>query len=172
MDSMIWAAILFAFLRIIGQPIVPFLLNPVQVLIARALMTLPEALCLSIFGTTPGKALLGLRVRTMGGEGLPTPAVAWQRSLLVLVVGNAFYTIFAVAAWVYHYTGLMRTSSTWWDRKLGLQVRSEPLYPIHIIRFALFLFAVMLLLVSVTGRENLEDMEEWMKTMHQAPEQR
>ena len=167
MDSMIWFTFCVAFLRVTGQPVVPFLLNPLQLLIAYSLMALPEALCLSVFGTTPGKALLGLRVLTKGGESLPAPAIAWQRSLLVLVIGNAcYYSLAAVVAWLFHYIGLMRNSSTWWDRKLGLQVRGEPIRPIQIVRFVLFFFALNILFSAVMGRENLE---EWMKIMQQAP---
>lgn len=167
MDSMIWFTFCVAFLRVTGQPVVPFLLNPIQLLIAYSLMALPEAICLSVFGTTPGKALLGLRVLTKGGEGLPTPAVAWQRSLLVLVIGNAcYYSLAAVVAWLFHYIGLMKNSSTWWDRKLGLQVRGQTIRPIQIVRFVLFFFALNLLFSAVMGRENLE---EWMKIMQQAP---
>ncbi|MFM7180048.1 MAG: RDD family protein [Verrucomicrobiales bacterium] len=167
MDLMIWFTICVAFLRIIGQPIVPFLLNPVQLLIAYSLMALPESICLSVFGTTPGKILLGLRVVNKGGGGFPAPAVAWQRSLLVLVIGNAcYYSLAAMVAWLFHYVGLMRNSSTWWDRKLGLQVRGEPIRPIQIIRFVLFFFALNLLFSAVMGRENLE---EWMRIIQQAP---
>lgn len=170
MDMLIWLTLCVAFLRLAGQPIVAFLLSPLQMLLAHALMVVPEAICLSVFGTTPGKALLGLRVQAKGGDGLPAAALAWKRSLLVFAIGNAFYYSFvAVAAWVYHYIGLMRDSSTWWDRQLGLQVRGAPIRSIQIVRFVLFFTALNIIFSAVIGQEN---MEEWLRLMRMGPEPR
>lgn len=167
MDMMIWFVLCLAFVRITGNSLVGFVTDPVQMLVAHVLMVVPEALCLSIFGTTPGKALLGLRVEKSGSGGPPERSVAWQRALVVLGFGNGFYLSYlAVAAWIYHYVGLMRSNSTWWDRKLGLRLRGSQIHPIQIIRFILAFFAINMLFGLIMGQENAE---EWMRILREGP---
>lgn len=160
-DFLIWFTVCVAFLRVTGQPVVPFLMDPYRFFIACVLIAVPEAICLSIFGATPGKLMLGLSVRTKGGESLPAAVTAWQRALLVFALGNACFSIFAVAAWVFHYISLMKFNSTWWDRKLGLQVRGQPIGPGHIIRLVLFLFALNIIFGLILGPQNLEDLRKF-----------
>lgn len=52
-------------------------------------MTLLDVPCTKLWGRTPGKALLGIRVQSTANDGVITWNQAWKRSLLVWVKGLA-----------------------------------------------------------------------------------
>lgn len=82
-----------------------------------------EALLLSIFGTTPAKALLGLRVVTNTGRPL-TFGLALRRSLNVWVRGMAIgFPIISLFAMARAKARLDTDRVAPWDRDLGTVVR-------------------------------------------------
>ena len=83
---------------------------------------LMEAGLLCSFGTTPGKALLGITVRTARGEILSWGA-ALRRSLLVWLRGLGLgYPLFAVILAVFCYLEVKRRGTIIWDREQNLKV--------------------------------------------------
>ena len=86
-----------------------------------------EAWLLSRRGTTPGKALLCMQVRTSDG-GLPTYRQALARALHVYVRGVAMgLFLISILTMNYARVRLMRRKITSWDESLGLRVEhGEP----------------------------------------------
>jgi uncharacterized RDD family membrane protein YckC len=83
-----------------------------------------EAIALSEFGTTIGKAAFGLRIRTERGGVLDT-ASAFRRAFWVWVSGNGCYLAFPTASvffWWRGYRLLKATGSTPWDKRAGTAV--------------------------------------------------
>jgi len=107
-----------------------------------------EALFLSMRGTTPGKALLGIHVRTAEG-GFPPFRVAMQRAFRTWVMGWGMgIPPLTFAAWIFGYFHLMRTGTTPWDRALDLRVEQTRISPAR--GFAIgAVIVVILLLVAL-----------------------
>lgn len=86
-----------------------------------------EALLLSQSGTTPGKALLRVRVETEAG-GRPDFRTALERSAQVWLVGMGagVVTLFTL---IISYRRLREEGRAPWDRASGLVVRHEPVGP-------------------------------------------
>jgi uncharacterized RDD family membrane protein YckC len=75
-----------------------------------------ESLCLSRFGTTPGKHLLGLRVEALDGDN-PTFREAFVRTIQVYVYGKGlFIPIVSGIATLVSLSDLVRKGATRWDR--------------------------------------------------------
>lgn len=84
--------------------------------------TFVEALLLSTWGTTPGKALLQVRLRQKDGAKLGYGA-AWQRSLWVLVRGMGVgIPIIAIFTMLNARRTLVEQGETSWDRTGDFQV--------------------------------------------------
>jgi RDD family len=76
-----------------------------------------EAICVSAWGTTPGKALLNTRVTRT-----PYP-VALKRSAIVWLHGmGAGVVIVSQVMWIISFRRLARTQTTPWDRATGSHV--------------------------------------------------
>jgi len=85
-----------------------------------------EALLLSAWGTTPGKAFLGIRVETASGT-KPTYSQALSRSFMVWLIGQGLYIpIVSLITEVIAYGKLTSEGQTAWDRSTGLRVRHAP----------------------------------------------
>ncbi len=81
-----------------------------------------EAGLLCSFGTTPGKALLGITIRTARGEIL-TWGAALRRSLLVWLRGLGLgYPLFAMILGIFCYLEVRRRGDIIWDREQNLRV--------------------------------------------------
>jgi hypothetical protein len=83
-------------------------------------LVLLEPLYLSLFGTTPGKCLLGVSVRGIEG-GKPGFGEALLRTLAVRIKGCGMGPLTGMLA----YGRLMRNGSTSWDENGGFVVRHE-----------------------------------------------
>jgi uncharacterized RDD family membrane protein YckC len=81
-----------------------------------------EAFLLSVWGATPGKALMGVRVRDDHGRKLSF-VTAFKRWFLVLIFGRALdFPVFAfIASWL-SFARFKRVGSTPWDDDLELHV--------------------------------------------------
>ncbi|HET9485576.1 MAG TPA: RDD family protein [Xanthomonadales bacterium] len=123
--SLAWAWWGNEFFASLGFPLAP---EPWVLLFAAILAWIPiEALALAIFGTTPGKALLGLRVAQQDGK-RASLGRAIKRGFQVLFrglgLGIPVIGIITMIVAFARYTGQGRSS---WDSDLGLEVRAEPI---------------------------------------------
>jgi uncharacterized RDD family membrane protein YckC len=85
-----------------------------------------EGALLAAVGTTPGKALLGLRVVSPTG-GKPGIAAAWSRAVTVLWRGMGLgIPPLTVLGIVVGGVQTIQQGSAPWDGKLGLEVQAEP----------------------------------------------
>lgn len=90
-----------------------------------AAYTIIESVMLSTFGTTPGKALLNIRLRKRGGGRLSL-LEAFVRSVSVTVYGMGVgIPVITLATHFVAYRTLIRTGSTSWDRAGGYSVSHE-----------------------------------------------
>jgi uncharacterized RDD family membrane protein YckC len=115
--------------------------DTIFILLAPALVwLLLEPLLLTLWGTTPGKALLGLRVEREEG-GRPSVKQAYLRSVLVWGGGMGFGLraeyLLPVAQWGYSWWMLQKRGTTLWDRTAGTVVRASRLQRRHALGLAL-----------------------------------
>jgi uncharacterized RDD family membrane protein YckC len=81
-----------------------------------------ETLLISAYGTTPGKALLRIRVTNADGHSLP-PGTALERSFQVWMGGLGFgVPLVSLITMVMAYNRLEKQGSTAWDHALGVRV--------------------------------------------------
>lgn len=112
------------------------------------LMIPVEAVLLAAAGTTPGKALFGLRVTDAGGRPPGFGKAAW-RSFQVLMNGLAFgipmlnVVVAALAAGT-----VLKSGRTVWDRRLDLRVETRPLSALQWQFGFVAVFCVWVLLLS------------------------
>jgi len=99
----------------------------VQWMLAFVALVPLEALMLAVAGTTPGKALLGLRVLRIDG-GRPGPATAFARALDVYVRGLALgIPVIAFFAMLIAGARRLNHGRTHWDQRAQLVVATTPL---------------------------------------------
>lgn len=104
-----------------------------------------EGLSYQCFGTTPAKALLGLRVLTRDGATLSADQY-WRRNGGVLAMGYGFGVPFI--AWLpmlYNGRRLANTGYTAWDAKWGYQVVQRPCAAWRVAVFYILFFMVQYL---------------------------
>lgn len=81
-----------------------------------------ETLLISAYGTTPGKALLRIRVTNADGYSL-SPGTALERSFQVWMRGMGFgIPLVSLVTMVMAYNRLEKQGSTTWDHALGVRV--------------------------------------------------
>jgi uncharacterized RDD family membrane protein YckC len=119
---------------------------PLLVLIGAPLAAqLVQALCIAVTGSTPGKALVGLRVATADGR-RPTLATALTRELLVWVMGMGMGVSFVLpVTHAYSYYRVTRRGVTPWDERLALRIEVGAIGPVQ----AVFLGGIMLVATLV-----------------------
>jgi hypothetical protein len=104
--------------------VVPMVMPPIRTVgpawIAMGCLLVLEAVYLSMFGTTPGKCLLGISVRGIEG-GKPGFGEALVRAITVRIKGLGMGPLTGMLA----YGRLMRNGSTSWDEYGGFVVRHE-----------------------------------------------
>jgi TPR repeat protein len=113
-----------------------------------------EAVALSLFGTTIGKAVFGLRVSAADG-GLLERESAFRRAFWVWASGNGCYFFFPAASVFFWWRGfkvLTTTGSTSWDDKVGSTVTQST---IGSFRFLLGASVSVLLLLGSLVLSNL-----------------
>ncbi len=107
-------------------------------------MHLMEAYCLDRWGTTPGKALVGIRIVDAEGKTLNFGA-ALRRSLGVFVIGLGCYVpIFQIIAVPYAYYSLVKNRRSFWDVSTGSYVQHEPFRPRHALLPLAIMFGTMI----------------------------
>ena len=104
-----------------------------------------EAAMLYLWGTTPGKAIFGIRVCTFEGE-RPSPFRALGRSLYVYLMGVGFYLFpFMLIGMTFSFFRLMATGQCLWDQHLKLESSAERLSPVRIVLVIFAFFALVML---------------------------
>lgn len=107
-----------------------------------------EAILVHLIGTTPGKALFGIKVKTLDGGRVPV-MVSLGRSFYVYVMGVGFYQFpFILIGMVFSFFRLTTTGQCLWDQHLRTKVEQAPLGAGRIV-LAILAFFVLLTLQSV-----------------------
>ena len=107
-----------------------------------------EAVLIHLIGTTPGKALFGLSVKTEAGAAVPMPA-SLGRSFYVYVMGVGFYQFpFIFIGMIFSFFRIQSTGKCLWDQHLKTKVEGRPLSGVRIM-LAICVFFALLLLQSV-----------------------
>jgi uncharacterized RDD family membrane protein YckC len=107
-----------------------------------------EAFLIHFLGTTPGKALLGIRVVSVEGHKLSV-IQSLTRSFFVYVFGMGLHiSVLPVIAMTFSFFRLMATGNCLWDQQLKVRVESCRLGPLRIV-LAIFVFFGLLLLQSL-----------------------
>lgn len=144
-DMGVYMVLVYAACRVLNVPFHPSLL-PFGPLLWLGMLVL-EALLLCTRGTTPGKALFGIRVQDMaGGRGLPLSfGRAFARSMLVFVMGLGMmlsvlpFLAMGISRWQ-----LGRRGLTAWDARCGsLPVQKGPAPGTRTLVAVLLLFCCM-----------------------------
>ena len=95
-----------------------------------------EAVCLKLAGTTPGRAMLGLRVRDRDGACL-TFRAALKRSILVWAAGSGLglpmQFLLPPAQWAMGFHQYQTQGETIWDRTAGSRVEHRVIPPFGIV---------------------------------------
>lgn len=106
-----------------------------------------EAVLIHLFGSTPGKAVFGIRVRRANGERVPM-LLSLGRSFYVYLLGVGFYQFpFILIGAGFSYFRLITTGRCLWDSHLGLRVEHSHLSPARIL-LAIFAFFILFALQS------------------------
>jgi hypothetical protein len=107
-----------------------------------------EAVLIHLYGTTPGKALFGIRVKTEDGKAVPIKT-SLGRSFYVYVMGVGFYQFpLILIGMIFSYFRIQSTGNCLWDQHLKIRVENPPLGALR-IGLALCAFFALLLLQSV-----------------------
>lgn len=123
------------------------LLFPLLLLFA-VLFLLVEAFCLSRFGTTPGKALYGISVRSLEGRRLTFKRALW-RAFAVLVRGQGLWLPFvSLVTAIVAYITLKRDGQTTWDRDGDIVVRHRPFSVLRIVVLIVIWLSVVVVFVA------------------------
>ncbi|MEM9479242.1 MAG: RDD family protein [Verrucomicrobiota bacterium] len=110
--------------------------SPAYVVILLGAWAFVESALLSSFGTTPGRALLGVKLTDGEGEFLST-SLALKRSFFVWFRGMGFgLPLLNIVMAGLSYMEVVRTNTTWWDDRTGSVVTHKR------VRFARVLMAI------------------------------
>lgn len=124
---------------------------PLIQLVAPMGTLLVQAAMIATFGTTPGKALSGLTVRTADGD-RPGIGAALVRELMAWALGMGMGLSFVIP--VTHalcYYRLSRRGLTHWDERLELTVQAGPLGPVRTATIVLLVGFVAMSLAVAAG---------------------
>lgn len=89
-----------------------------------------EALWLHLWGTTPGKWLMGMKLEDPNGGKLPFRS-ALNREVDVLIAGYGFYVpIFVLIRLYISYRSVIRGEGTEWDYKAEIQYQNPPVWKV------------------------------------------
>lgn len=104
-----------------------------------------EAFLVNYFGTTPGKALFGIRIVTVAGERLGV-AQSLTRSFFVYVFGmGLFLSVLPIIGMLFSFYWLMARGDCLWDQQMKLRVESCRLSFGRIMMAVCLFFGILLL---------------------------
>lgn len=149
LDLHLYSAVWWLTMYAAGRDIGAMLTNP-WVMVPQLLpWFILEAFMIHRFGTTPGKALLGLRVTNQDGSPL-TLAAASHRSFRVLIVGIGFgWGPVAILCQALSFFTTKKLGNPLWDFLGKHQVTSQPVNPLRVVTFAVLFFTAIQLQLAV-----------------------
>jgi len=102
-----------------------------------------EPMMFSTFGTTPGKSLLGIKVRTLSGKKI-SYATGMRRGFLIWLNGMGMGIPFiALFTMIIAYKKLKKNGITSWDEKCGISIIHDQLSIFRVILFInIFIFCL------------------------------
>lgn len=113
-----------------------------------------EGVCISNLGTTPGKLLLGIRLRDADTGRRLTMGKSISRSYAAYFLGlGASIPIVALGTQIWSYNSLLANDATLWDR------RHHVLYETHEVSFVRWTIAVIVALIGVATSAALRQAE-------------
>ena len=105
-----------------------------------------EGLLIHVFGTTPGKALFGIKILSRVDGRHPPVLFAIARSFYVYLIGVGLYLFpFSIICMTFGFFRLMATGNTLWDKQLNTQVEHPPLGFVRILLAIGAFFALMII---------------------------
>ncbi len=120
------------------------------------------ALCLSVFGSTPGKALLGVFVVTSDNGKLPfTPA--FKRTIVAYSVGLALRSQLMMVAMFFSFRYLILNKVTFWDKLSGTIVAYRRPSSVRLVFYVIFFLVLSIvkslpLLSTILADETLSEL--------------
>lgn len=121
-DLMLHTIVIVIIWNLIHKESIRSIPNVVATVIVTFIYILIDWLYMAILGTTPGKKILGIKVRTNDGMKL-TNEVAFKRALMVWFRGMGVGVgIIQIIANIKGYQNLTRDNITTWDRDLDILV--------------------------------------------------
>lgn len=114
------------------------------------LFVFAEAFCISVFGGTPGKTLMGIRVASVTGRRLGFGS-SLKRSFSSVMAGLGFgIPILNLITMIYQYNKLTSDGAVFWDKTDSLQYLT---HPVAAWRWAIAIGAFVLIrIIEVAGR--------------------
>ncbi len=107
-----------------------------------------EPMMFSTFGTTPGKFLLGIKIRTLSGNKI-SYATGIKRGFLIWLNGMGMGIPFiALFTMIIAYNKLKKNKITSWDEKCGISIMHDQL---SIFRISLFIIIFIFCLAIWVG---------------------
>lgn len=104
-----------------------------------------EPMMLSSFGTTPGKSLLGIKIRDLSGKKISYTTAMRRGSLLWLNGMGIGIPLIAFFTMIIAYNKLKRNGITSWDEKCGINVIHDQLSIFRVILFiTIFIFCLFI----------------------------
>ena len=106
-----------------------------------------EGVLIYLFGTTPGKALMGIRISSLDGSRI-SALKSVGRSFYVYALGMGFYLLpLMLIGMVFGFFRLLGSGTTSWDQHLRIHVETKPLSSGRIM-LAIAAFLALLLLLQ------------------------
>jgi len=110
-----------------------------------------EPMLISAFGSTPGKALLGIKIRDLSGNKI-SYSTAMKRGFYVLInglgIGLPIITIFTM---ITAYNRLKRNGKTSWDEACGTKVLHSKISILRVILFIIIFVICMIISRALYG---------------------
>ncbi|MEM9017843.1 MAG: RDD family protein [Verrucomicrobiota bacterium] len=108
-----------------------------------------EGVLIHVFGTTPGKAALGIRIVSEDGSNLPVLR-SIGRSVYVLAMGMGFHWgLLPIIGMTFSLFRLLTAKQCLWDQQLRTRVVISPLRPLRIVLAFFGFFLLIMLLQSI-----------------------
>jgi len=104
-----------------------------------------EPMMLSSFGTTPGKSLLGIRIRDLSGKRI-SYTKAMKRGFFVWLNGmGTGIPLIALFTMIIAYNRLKKNGITSWDERCGISIIHDQLSIFRVILFiTIFIFCLFI----------------------------
>jgi uncharacterized RDD family membrane protein YckC len=164
-DFFLYVLVVFSAMRLLGFDLAAALMSPMFVALHLGPWVALEAIAVHLWGTTPGKWLLGFRVQRPDGSRLGL-AASILRAFRVFVLGMGMnMSFFVLIAHGFGIWFLLRFGEAAWDRMGGCETRQLGLRVTGIVGFVVGGFVMMMVLGAVLQPASIE-IEKEMREMY------